>query len=335
MIKIVTLLLILADLAPVLTNAQPVATTPKKKPLCNPLVMGQPATKRLSLIYEMQPSYAIATRFESGSPATPAPVSVDAAQSLRLTYSKNLVMKPKLYMSFTAGYWHSRFQVANPGSQSFARLLSQRIFHAFTASTNLFKPLNSENFLLINLSVEATGNGEALRNLTGDNFLAGGALLYGWKKGVQRMWGLGVFRGYRLGRVIHVPALLYNRSFNKKWGVEALLPARAQFRYSASAKSMWLFGYDLDGTQFALQSKDPIYNARFLQRGEIRPRIGWEKQLSKYWAFSTAAGLRFNGRFDVSEDYAGRDRIVNANPRPALFVQAGFHLLNFPKKKKS
>jgi Domain of unknown function (DUF6268) len=306
----------------------------KKKVYCNPLVAGQPSTKRLSLVYELQPVHSGATIFQPRIPVEYTTNS-SAVHSIRFSYNKNLVMKPRLYMTFSAGYWFSSFNVTNNRNNSFATLLGQSRFHSVTASTNIFRPLNHKNFLLLNLSLEVNGNSSSLENLSGKNFLAGGAAIYGWKKGFKRMWGLGVFRGYRLGKVIHVPALLYNSSFNMKWGVDALLPARANFRYRPSPAMQWLFGYELDGTQFALQNSNPLFNNSFFQRGEIRPKVGFERAISKNWAFTVNAGLRVNGRFDVSSDYAGDKVLVETNPKPSVFVNAGIHIVNLPKKKKS
>jgi hypothetical protein len=317
-------------------SAQKSTPSPQKR-YCNPLVMGQSPTKRLSVIYEYQGAFHVPGQYTNTLMPSPT-THINAGHNLRIQYGKNLIMKPKFYMTFNAGYWFTGykvdFQVGVPTPNTFAKLLDQRYFHGFSASTNMFKPLNSKNFLLVNLTVEAAGNGLALREFSGDNLLAGGAVIYGWKKGMQRMWGLGVFRGYRLGRVIHVPALLYNESFNKKWGVDALLPARAQVRYNRSAKQIWTAGYDLDGTQYALRTNGGAFDGQFFQRGEIRPRIGFERQLGKYGAFTMNGGVRFNGRFDISSDYAGKQTVLENNPKAGLFVNAGFHVTNFPKKKK-
>jgi len=305
-----------------------------KKTYSNPLILGQSPTKRLSLSYEIQPVFHGSTRFTNAPLPVAYTTNIQTTQSVRLGYTKTLFAKPKLYMSFNAGYWFSTFNISNPKNNSFALLLSQRQFHSFTAGTNIFKPLNAKNFLLVNVSLEANGNGESLQNISGNNLLAGGAIIYGWKKGLKRMWGIGVFRGYRLGKVIHVPALLYNNSFNKKWGVDALLPARANLRYAKSPKTVWTFGYELDGTQFAIYSSNPIYNNAFFQRGEIRAKVGLEKKLSKVWAFTANAGLRMNGRFDITNDYAGDKPIVQTDLNPAFFINGGIHITAFPKKKK-
>jgi len=314
--------------------AQTKPAAPKKKTYCNPLVSGQPSTKRLSLQLELQPVHKGPTIFPLSQSLPAYHTSSSPAQSIRLTYNKNLVTKPKLYITFAAAYWFSSFNVTNAGNNSFARLLDRSRFHSLSVSSNIFKPLNDKNFLLINVSAEANGNASSFENFSGDNLLAGGAIVYGWKNGFNRMWGVGVLRAYRLGKVIHVPALMYNRSFNKQWGVDALLPARANFRYRPAAGMLWQLGYELEGTQFALSSSNNFYNRTFFQRGEIRPKIGMEKQFKNNWAITWNAGLRLNGRFDVSSDYNGKQLLAETNPKPSLFVNAGVHVVNFVKKKK-
>ena len=309
-----------------------VKPTPKKKIYCNPLVAGQPTTKRLSMIYELQPMYSGNAKFPLATAPTDIPIEASPVHSVRLQYNQTLVAKQKLYVSFMAGYWLSSFNVTGNTNNTFANILGSDPFHSLMISSNLFKPLNEKNFLLFNATVEANGN--SFKGFSGNNLLAGGAAIFGWKKGFKRMWGIGVFRGYRMGKVIHVPALLFNSSFNNKWGVDALLPARANFRYKSSPSLLWYLGYDLDGSQFALRSTSSNLNGMFFQRGEIRPKIGFEKQIKKNWAFTMNAGLRFNGRFDVSTDYLGKDLYVETKTKAGMFVNAGIHVINFVKKKK-
>jgi hypothetical protein len=326
-------LLIIFAIPSIALLAQPVTVQKKKKAYCNPLVAGQPATKRLSLVYEMQTTFTGTTYILTSSTIANS-TTVNPTHSIRLQYNKTLVTKPNFYMTFAAGYWYSSFNVSNAGNNSFSRMLSQSRFHSITASSNMFKALNAKNFMLLNVSLESNGNNTYFENFSTNNLLAGGAIIYGWKSGFKKMWGVGVFRGYRLGKVIHVPALLFNQSFNKKWGVDALLPARANFRYTKNPKTMWLFGYELDGTQFAIGSSNTFYNQTFFQRGEIRPKIGLEKQLNKTWLITLNAGLRLNGRFDVTNDYAGNNIVAKTKIKTAAFVNAGVHMLRFSKEKK-
>ena len=119
----------------------------KKKVLSNPVVLGQPATKNLSLMYELQTHYSGPARFPGTINPGNSKTNSSPAHSIRFMYNRNVVMKPKLYMSVAAGYWFSSFNVTNAGNNPFASLLAQSRFHSINVSTNIFKPLNNKNFL--------------------------------------------------------------------------------------------------------------------------------------------------------------------------------------------
>ena len=83
-----------------------------------------------------------------------------------------------------------------------------------------------------------------------------------------------------------------------------------------------------------MQNSIPLFNNSFFKREEIRPKIGVEKIVNKNWAFTMNAGLRINGRFDVSTNYAGNNLITETNPKPSIFINGGLHIVNFTKKRK-
>jgi hypothetical protein len=168
----------------------------------------------------------------------------------------------------------------------------------------LFKPLNEKHFIIAQLNGDASYIGhEDDWRFTKPGITLYGSAIYGWKKGDYKMWGLGVSRTYRLGRPLFVPILLYNQTFNERWGVELLLPARAHLRYNFSTNSMLLAGYELEGQQY-----DISQNSNFLQRGEIKPRILFEKKLYKFFWLSAQAGYRINGRFTLVSEYNGGEK---------------------------
>ncbi len=155
--------------------------TVKNKKYCNPLVAGQPSTKRLSLVYEVQPTHSGPTTFPLSGTPVEYTTNSNPTQSIRLIYNKTLVTKPKLYITFSGAYWFSSFNVTNASNNSFAKVLGQSRFHSISASSNIFKPLNEKNFLLLNVSLEANGNASSFKNFSVYNVLAGGAAIFGWK----------------------------------------------------------------------------------------------------------------------------------------------------------
>jgi hypothetical protein len=309
-------------------------TAPKKpKRYANPIVSGQLPTKLLTVQYEWQAASDMPIDDIENGNVTPNRMT--SVHQVRIGFQRNLITKPKLFWTLMGQYNYTQFQLQFPALNSFARVMDQDAFHQISVSSNLFKPLNEKHFFLFNASVEFNGN-DGLGRWGANNLYVGGAAIFGWKKGFERMMGVGVLRAYRLGRVIHVPAFLYNRSFNKQWGVEALLPARATFRYKPGKKTSFLGGYDLEGGQYTLGSELPRWNNRFLQRGEIRPRIGLETPINKHFVFTLQTGVRINGRLSVTDSYAGpeKDQVLNLNQKPAPFVQAGIHLTRWPKAKR-
>ena len=309
------------------------AAPKKPKRYANPIISGQLPTKLLTVQYEWQGASNMP--FDDIENGNVTPNRMTSVHQVRLGFQRNLVVKPKLFWTLMGQYNYTQFQVQFPALNSFARLMDQDAFHQISLSSNLFKPLNEKHFLLFNASVELNGN-DGLGRWGSNHIYAGGAAIFGWKKGFQRMMGVGILRAYRLGRVIHVPAFLYNRSFNKQWGVEALLPARATFRYKPGKKTSFLGGYDLEGGQYTLGSDVLRWNNRFFQRGEIRPRLGLETPINKNFVFTLQTGLRINGRLSVTDSYAGpeKDQVLNINQKAALFIQAGVHLTRWPKAKR-
>jgi hypothetical protein len=139
------------------------------------------------------------------------------------------------------------------------------------------------------------------------------------------MWGVGLARTYRLGGLIHVPVLLYNRTFNPKWGVEALFPAKVSLRRNFGTNSILQLGYELEGNAYFLGKADGGY----LRRGEIKPRITFDRQVTGFLWLSLQAGYRINYRFDVFDT---QNPMANERPRLENHVLNPFYFnvsLNF------
>jgi hypothetical protein len=96
----------------------------------------------------------------------------------------------------------------------------------------------------------------------------------------------------------------YNYTYpNRKWGIEALFPARAAVRRTFNSRNLLLFGYELEGQSYAiksplLMSEYGIHHAE-LRRGEARIRFTYEKSLSGFIWMSLQAGYRVNTAFNL------------------------------------
>jgi hypothetical protein len=107
--------------------------------------------------------------------------------------------------------------------------------------------------------------------------------------------------------------VLYNyTSENRKWGIEAVFPARVHYRRSFSPRSLLLFGYELEGNSYYLRNRgnqfgnDPDtsapYNNLELRRSELRIRMIYETSLYQFIWLSVQAGYRYNWRNSYNID---------------------------------
>jgi hypothetical protein len=305
----------------------------KIKALCNPIVIGNIPKKALSFNAEIQSNSSNKYKF-STLPTTIGTTTISLVNNIRIGYYKPIVMKPKIFVTLEAGYWFSKFNIDN--TNNFFKEVDNTTFHSTTVATTIFKPLNTKNFLLLNASIEANGNAASFKKFGAKNLVAGGAIIYGWKKGVTTMTGVGLLRAYRLGRVVYTPAILWNKNFNKRWGVEMLLPARGFVRYTLKKPTNFLLlGFDLEGTQYAYSGNAiSTLNNSFFQRGEIKPRLGIDMQTSKNTRFTANVGCRINGRMDWADNYDGKYLLLENNPTVNLFANVGFHIVSLKAKKK-
>lgn len=271
------------------------ASTVKK--YCTQKTLNQTPTKLIGLGFEMNSGF-------KNNNLTHAQ-SFSGMGGLRAQANFLVISTNKLIISAGGTYWGTKFFTKDPiallpGDMN--QLYKNNIYN-LGANATMFKPLDEKHFLIVQGNIESafTPDEGKIDNIKKSIYYYGSAF-YGWKKGDYRMIGVGISRTYRLGRPLFVPVLLYNRTFNDRWGIEAVLPARAHVRYNFSTNSMLLGGYELEGQQV-----DLVNSNNFLQRGEIKPRLVFEQRLKGFFWLSLQAGYRVNGRFNLVSEYNGEE----------------------------
>lgn len=264
------------------------------KKYCTQKVLNQVPTKLIGFGYEHN--------FSSVNSNIDGKTKINSMGGFRATASILAISKNQLIVSIGANYWGSKVHTNGvPVNSSMKQIFGNRMDN-LGFNILVFRPLDEKHFLIgqINIDASLIGlNGNINPGLSSLTYF--GSAIYGWKKSDYRMLGLGLSRTYRLGRPLIVPILLYNQTFNDKWGVETLLPARAHLRYNLSTNTILLVGYELEGQQFDLSTNDI-----FLQRGEIKPRFILEQKLKGFFWLSAQLGYRINGRFNLVDKYNGK-----------------------------
>ncbi len=200
----------------------------------------------------------------------------------------------------------------------------------------LFKPLDEKKFLLLQVEPSLNGNynfGDIEPDFSKMKYSV--AALYGWKTNDYTNFAIGATRTYRGGRLLHIPILMYNKTFNDRWGAELLLPARGSMRYNFSVKSLLLFGYELEGQSYFMQNSANAPLSAFsatneleLRKSEIRTRIQFRKSITDFIWLDAQAGVRLAYRFDLDENAQATEALLENNIGTPLYFRLGIALVS-------
>jgi hypothetical protein len=301
------------------------------KRYCNQKVINQLPQRIISLGYEYQGGFDMPELRSSASSQTLQDATVNQVSAIRAQVNIPVVSNTKIIWQVGANYWASRFNINNPSNNAFAQSLDHSALTTAGINTTIFKPLNEKNFLIVQASADANGLFRNFSDVTSQAITVSGAVIYGWKTSDRNMIGTGVSRTYRAGQILYVPVLFWNRSFNDHWGMELLLPARGHVKYNFSTSNILQLGFELEGNQFLVNLPNSQNGKVFLQRGELKPRVAWDKKLTGFLWLSAQAGLRYNWRFDVMNDYDAREtnqRFFSSNLGNPFYFNLSLNLVS-------
>ena len=300
------------------------------KRFCTQKVLNQTPQRIISLGFEQygafeMPGVSFLTR------QAPAQININQLNAIRAQVNVPVISTNKLIWQMGVNYWSSKFNIANPNVNEFASALSNNALLTAGLNTTVFKPLNEKNFLIFQASADVNGLFENVNDIQNKAMTASGTIIYGWKTSEKNMIGAGLARTYRAGRLLHVPVLFWNKTFNDKWGMELLLPARGFVRYNFSTTSMLQAGFELEGNQFLVRLPQTLSINTYIQRGEVKPRIMWDKKLTGFLWLNAQAGLRYNYRFDVVNRYDAMEesqRFFSSNLGNPLFFNISLNFVS-------
>jgi hypothetical protein len=264
-------------------------------------VLNQTPNRIVSIGYEFQTAY----RFPIVTPGTTQNFNSNRLAGIRAQVNVPVISTTKLIWQIGANYWKSTPDFEEPINNPFISKLKQNGLLTTGINTTIFKPLNEKNFFIVQLSADLNGVFEKFSDIQTKAVTLSGTALYGWKQSDKNMYGVGIARTYRAGQIIYLPVVLWNKTFNDQWGMELLLPARGHLRYNISTSNILQLGFELEGNQFRMRD-DGNGRAVYIQRGEFKPRIMWDKKLFGFIWLNAQAGLRYNWRFDVMNEYNAR-----------------------------
>lgn len=294
-------------------------------------VLNQTPQRILSMGYEYQGGFALPSVPLGALLPAFENFQVNQISAIRAQANIPVVSTNKLIWQMGANYWSSKYSIKNVGTNSFASRLDNQSMITAGINTTIFKPLNEKKFLILQASADFNGIFKNVSDINGKALTISGTAIYGWKTSDKNMIGAGLSRTYRAGQILHIPVLLWNKTFNDQWGMELLLPARGHLRYNFSTTNILQLGFELEGNQFWMNLPNSQNGQVFIQRGELKPRIIWDKKIKGFIWFSAQAGLRYNWRFDVMNEYNAKEisqRYFTSNLGNPLYFNISINLVS-------
>jgi hypothetical protein len=287
---------------------RPASKAADEKEYANPSVTGMGKSKGIIINYEWQPGFDITSTSPKASIGNKQG-KVRRNNKFDVKAYAPLVNNPHLKMvaGFNYSFEEFNFEYPLPPEYPFYNNIEDRNLKSISGQLVALRPVNEKNFYVVRAKGELNGDYSSKEVAVPDYLKTTVEFLYGWKKNHAYSYGFGVQLGYALGRRRIYPAFLYNRTFNPKWGIEAILPANADIRYNASERSLWFAGFSVDGASYNINVNNistPNIETLELRRSEIRARVRWEKEIYDFLWFGVEAGYRENLSFNAFEKEA-------------------------------
>lgn len=226
--------------------------------------------------------------------------------------------------------------IETPEPHGLTAALDENGLQVLGAGFTFFKPLSLKHYLQGQYLTELGGdyhwnNPQSLEYLR-HSF----AVMWGKHARKNLQWGLGISSTYRGGAASIFPVVQFNwTSSRTPWGVEILLPAKAQVRYSFTPNHLLFAGFELEGASSRIGRLSTDGNSFEIRRSELRPRFEYMQKVWKAVWISASAGLRLNWSYhgDILPDgkefhrnpFSDKPFAMYNDLSNPLFFQVGVH----------
>ncbi|MFN9112287.1 MAG: DUF6268 family outer membrane beta-barrel protein, partial [Bacteroidota bacterium] len=293
-------------------------------------VINQSPTRIVSIGYEHQSGFLMPEVPQDGTAPSKANYNIERVSSMRAQLNLPVISNDKFIWQLGANYWGSYFIFKEQPDSKFERALQNSGLHSLGLQSTIFKPLDEKHWLVFQVLGDFNSSFGSSSTMLSNSLTISGTAIYGWKYSEKNMFGLGLARTYRAGAVLHVPVIFWNKTFNDRYGMELLLPARGFVRRNFSTTSMLQLGYEIEGNQFFMPGAAGSGDV-FLQRGELKPRLMWDKQISGFIWLNVQAGMRLNWRFDAmskADSRENRDRLYEGKLTNPLYFAISLNFVS-------
>ena len=307
-----------------------------RQQFANPSVLGMGPSKGLIVRYERLAKFGVDSKAQVQGLAD---FSTNATKNARLSIKGYIPAwnHPHLKVVVGLSYEREEFKFEQrPANYELFDNLENKGLKSTAVQVAVIRPVDGVHWYLARVKGELSGDYTSDQLTRSDYSRFSAEAIYGWKRSPNFSWGVGFQYGYTFGRLSLYPAVIYNRTFNSHWGVEALAPARVTLRYNVNPNSIFYAGYTVDGYNYIVHLRTPLarknpdgspdlskaaLNSLELRETEVKFRLRWEHEVLSFLWMGAETGYRYNYAFDAFDrTNADREKIISSPLAGAPYV---------------
>ncbi|MEN0007006.1 MAG: DUF6268 family outer membrane beta-barrel protein [Bacteroidota bacterium] len=219
---------------------------------------------------------------------------VDYVTSFRAKLKIPLLNKPsfKLLLGYEYADETYHFGQITGGQSSIFQGLDGNTLKSTRYTFYATKSFTEKYYAVFRARASFNGDYDGMANFDHRYAIYSGIAAFGKKVSDSKEWGIGVSysTGFRNTRII--PFLVYNQTFNDKWGLEAILPLQVMGRYNYSPKTLLLFGGEFTSNAYSVdlqQAPQDLASVFHIRHASIDASVTLQQQIVP-WIWLQAKG---------------------------------------------
>lgn len=310
--------------APLATDTARADQVGRSQEFAVPSVVGMGPSKGVVAHIEALSNFNISSQLNDREPNERTENTVIKNRRAFIKAYAPLVNNPHLKVILGLNYDREEFQFEDPNKSVFYRDLEDKGLKVIGTQLAVIRPVDEVHWYLARVKGELNGDYNSSELNVSDYLKVSGEFIYGWKRSPYYAWGVGGQLGYTFGRQSLYPVILYNRTFNPRWGVEALFPARVTLRRNLDSRTLLFGGYTVDGLNYNIKLREPLGGLRTLiiRQTELKFRLRAEREIYDFLWVGLEGGYRYNYSFNAFDEQSNRRSLfsVGGNSREKTVV---------------